>query len=54
MAVVPFFYRTMGVEEFLDWKIEVGRFFDVIEVPEKKTNQDGFFPSEKHRRHLVG
>ena len=27
---------TMGVEEFLDWQIDVDRFFDVMEVPENK------------------
>ncbi|MCI97452.1 subtilisin-like protease, partial [Trifolium medium] len=26
----------MGVEEFLDWQIDVDRFFDVMDVPEIK------------------
>lgn len=26
----------MGVEEFLDWQIEMDRFFDVMEIPESK------------------
>ncbi|XP_058774997.1 uncharacterized protein LOC131649250 [Vicia villosa] len=35
-ADIPLFYRTMGVEELLDWKIDVDRFFDVMGVPENK------------------
>ncbi|CAI8613582.1 unnamed protein product [Vicia faba] len=30
---IPLFYKTIGVEEFLDWKIGVDRFFDVIGHP---------------------
>jgi hypothetical protein len=26
----------MGVDEFLDWHIDVGRFFDVMDVPKSK------------------
>ncbi|MCI74492.1 hypothetical protein A2U01_0095756, partial [Trifolium medium] len=26
----------MGVEEFLNWQIDVDRFFDVMDVPESK------------------
>ncbi|CAA7062220.1 unnamed protein product [Microthlaspi erraticum] len=35
-ADIPLFYGTMGVEEFLDWQIDVDRFFDVMGVPESK------------------
>lgn len=35
-ADIPLFYGTMGVEEFLDWQIDVDRFFDVMDVPEHK------------------
>ncbi|CAA7040803.1 unnamed protein product [Microthlaspi erraticum] len=35
-ADIPLFYGTMGVEEFLDWQIDVDRFFDVMGVPERK------------------
>ena len=35
-ADIPLFYGTMGVEEFLDWEIDVDRFFDVMDVPENK------------------
>lgn len=33
---IPFFYETMWVEEFLDWKIDVDRLFDVIDISENK------------------
>ena len=29
-ADIPLFYGTMGVEEFLDWEIDVDRFFNVM------------------------
>ncbi|CAN0918319.1 hypothetical protein LINGRAHAP2_LOCUS30803 [Linum grandiflorum] len=35
-ADIPLFYRTMRVEEFLDWQIGVDRFFDAMVVPENK------------------
>ncbi|KAK2394556.1 hypothetical protein QL285_056374 [Trifolium repens] len=35
-ADIPLFHGTMGVEEFLDWQIDVDRFFDVMDVPESK------------------
>ncbi|KAI5406868.1 hypothetical protein KIW84_053221 [Lathyrus oleraceus] len=33
---IPLFYEMMGVEKFLDWHINVDRFFDVIDVYENK------------------
>jgi len=35
-ADIPLFYGTMDVEEYLDWEVEVDRFFDVRDVPESK------------------
>ncbi|XP_058784512.1 uncharacterized protein LOC131659322 [Vicia villosa] len=35
-ADILLFYGTMGVEEFLDWQIDVDSFFDVMGVPENK------------------
>lgn len=35
-AGISLFYGTMRVEEFLDWKIKVDRFFDSMGVPENK------------------
>ncbi|CAI8611893.1 unnamed protein product [Vicia faba] len=33
---IPLFYGTMGVEEFLNWKIDVDGFFDVMDISENK------------------
>ncbi|CAN0899817.1 hypothetical protein LINGRAHAP2_LOCUS20489 [Linum grandiflorum] len=33
---IPLFYGTMGVDEFLDWHVDVDRFFDLMGVPENK------------------
>ncbi|CAN0875641.1 hypothetical protein LINGRAHAP2_LOCUS10946 [Linum grandiflorum] len=33
---IPLFYGTMRVDKFLDWKIDVDRFFDIMGVPENK------------------
>ncbi|CAN0876919.1 hypothetical protein LINGRAHAP2_LOCUS11566 [Linum grandiflorum] len=35
-ANIPLFYGTMRVDEFLDWQIDVDRFFDMMGVPENK------------------
>ncbi|KAJ9546980.1 hypothetical protein OSB04_019523 [Centaurea solstitialis] len=35
-AEIPFFYGTLEVEEFLNWKNEVERFFEVIEISREK------------------
>lgn len=33
---IPLFYRMIGVEEFLDWHINVDRFFNVVGIFENK------------------
>ncbi|CAN0846753.1 hypothetical protein LINGRAHAP2_LOCUS4606 [Linum grandiflorum] len=33
---IPLFYGTMRVDEFLDWLVDVDRFFDLMRVPENK------------------
>ncbi|KAI5401864.1 hypothetical protein KIW84_066358 [Lathyrus oleraceus] len=33
---IPLFYETMAVDEFLNWQIDVDRFFDVIGILENK------------------
>ncbi|CAN0852338.1 hypothetical protein LINGRAHAP2_LOCUS5290 [Linum grandiflorum] len=33
---IPLFYGTMRVDEFLDWLVDVDRFFDLMGVPENK------------------
>lgn len=33
-ADIPLFYGYMGVEKFLDWKVDFDKFFDIMEVPE--------------------
>ena len=35
-AEITFFYGTLKVEEFLDWKIKVDQLFDVIDIPKEK------------------
>ncbi|CAN0846010.1 hypothetical protein LINGRAHAP2_LOCUS4250 [Linum grandiflorum] len=35
-ADILLFYGTMGADEFLDWQIDVDRFFEVMEVPKNK------------------
>ncbi|CAN0906889.1 hypothetical protein LINGRAHAP2_LOCUS24501 [Linum grandiflorum] len=35
-ANIPLFYGTMRVDEFLEWQIDVDRFFDIMGVPENK------------------
>lgn len=33
-ADIPLFYGTLGVEDYLNWRIDVDKFFDIMEVPE--------------------
>ncbi|CAN0880048.1 hypothetical protein LINGRAHAP2_LOCUS13433 [Linum grandiflorum] len=33
---IPLFYGTLRVDEFLDWLVDVDRFFDLMRVPENK------------------
>ncbi|CAN0920105.1 hypothetical protein LINGRAHAP2_LOCUS31842 [Linum grandiflorum] len=33
---IPLFYGTMRVDEFMDWLVDVDRFFDLMGVPENK------------------
>ncbi|KAI5433037.1 hypothetical protein KIW84_020363 [Lathyrus oleraceus] len=39
-ADIPLFYGTMGVEEFLDWKIDVDMLFDVMGVPRTSKHKE--------------
>ncbi|KAI5443743.1 hypothetical protein KIW84_012409 [Lathyrus oleraceus] len=33
---IPLFYKMMEVEEFIDWQIDIDRFFDVLAVLKNK------------------
>ncbi|PNY16528.1 geraniol 8-hydroxylase-like [Trifolium pratense] len=35
-AYIPLFHKTMEVEEFMDWQINVDRFFNVMDILENK------------------